>query len=61
MPRLQRVPEPHVQYAYGVYLLGHKHSVDKGAEKSAPTLHTRPPFLGLRISDDGLPGAQPNR
>ena len=27
MPRLQRVPEPHVQYAYGVYLLGHKHQL----------------------------------
>lgn len=40
MPRLQRVPEPHVQYAYGVYLLGHKHQLIKALKsRHQPSIH----------------------
>ena len=40
MPRLQRVPEPHVQYAYGVYLLGHKHPLIKALKsRHQPSIH----------------------
>ena len=40
MPRLQRVPEAHVQYAYGVYLLEPKHRLMKALKKRyQPSIH----------------------
>ena len=40
MPKLQRVPEAHVDYAYGIYLLGTKHRLIKALRKRyKPSIH----------------------
>lgn len=40
MPKLQRVPEAHVEYAYGVYLLTPKHRLIKALKKRyKPSIH----------------------
>ena len=40
MPRIQRVPEAHVQYAYGIYLLEPKHRLMKALRKRyQPSIH----------------------
>ena len=40
MPRLQRVPEAHVEYAYGIYLLSKKHRLIKMLRKRyQPSIH----------------------
>ena len=40
MPKLQRVPEAHVEYAYGIYLLGTKHRLIKALRKRyQPSIH----------------------
>ena len=40
MPELQRVPEAHVQYAYGIYLLAPKHRLIKALKKRyKPSIH----------------------
>jgi predicted nicotinamide N-methyase len=40
MPKLQRVPEAHVQYAYGVFLLDTKHRLIKALKKLyQPSIH----------------------
>lgn len=40
MPKLQRVPEAHVDYAYGIYLLGTKHRLIKALKKHyQPSIH----------------------
>lgn len=40
MPKLQRVPEAHVEYAYGVYMLTPKHRLIKALKKRyKPSIH----------------------
>ena len=40
MPKIQRVPEAHVQYAYGIYLLETKHRLIKALRKRyQPSIH----------------------
>ncbi|MEM7001295.1 MAG: SAM-dependent methyltransferase [Pseudomonadota bacterium] len=40
MPKLQRVPEAHVEYAYGIYLLGTKHRLIKALRRRyQPSIH----------------------
>lgn len=40
MPKLLRVPEAHVDYAYGIYLLGTKHRLIKAIKtRYQPTIH----------------------
>ena len=40
MPKLQRLPEPHISYAYGVYLLEVKHRLIKTLKKRyQPSIH----------------------
>lgn len=40
MPKIQRVPEAHVEYAYGIYLLGTKHRLIKALRKRyQPSIH----------------------
>jgi predicted nicotinamide N-methyase len=40
MPRLERVPEAHIEYAYGIYLLDNKHRLIKALRKLyQPSIH----------------------
>ena len=40
MPKLQRVPEAHIEYAYGIYLLNNKHRLIKTLRKRyQPSIH----------------------
>ncbi len=40
MPRLERVPEAHIEYAYGIYLLEPKHRLIKALKKRyKPSIH----------------------
>jgi predicted nicotinamide N-methyase len=40
MPRLERVPEAHIEYAYGIYLLDNKHRLIKALRKRyQPSIH----------------------
>lgn len=40
MPRLERVPEPHIDYAYGIFLLDNKHNLIKALKKRyQPSIH----------------------
>ncbi len=40
MPRLERVPEAHIDYAYGIYLLDSKHRLIKALKKRyKPSIH----------------------
>ncbi len=40
MPKLQRMPEPNVEYAYGIYLLTNKHRLIKTLRKRyQPSIH----------------------
>ena len=40
MPRLERVPEAHIEYAYGIYLLDNKHRLIKTLRKRyQPSIH----------------------
>ena len=40
MPKLQRIPEAHVEYAYGIYLLTNKHRLMKTLRKRyQPSIH----------------------
>jgi len=40
MPRLERVPEPHIEYAYGIYLLDTKHRLIKALKRRyKPSIH----------------------
>lgn len=40
MPRIQRIPEAHVEYAYGIYLLNTKHRLIKALRRRyKPSIH----------------------
>ena len=40
MPKLERIPEPHMEYAYGIYLLTTKHRLIKALRKRyQPSIH----------------------
>ena len=40
MPRLERVPEPNIEYVYGIFLLNHKHKLIRALKKRyQPMVH----------------------